>query len=75
MGVALFGNLKIGDGFPVRLFAVLNVGPESFYKGSIRTTPKEIVEYALKLIDEGADYIDLGAASTAPPESDNTKPG
>lgn len=74
MGVALFGNLKIGDGFPVRLFAVLNVGPESFYKGSIRTTPKEIVEYALKLIDEGADYIDLGAASTAPPEIYNTKP-
>lgn len=74
MGVALFGNLKIGDGFPVRIFAVLNVGPESFYKGSIRTTPKEIVEYALKLIDEGADYIDVGAASTAPPEIYNTKP-
>lgn len=73
MGVALFGNLKIGEGFPVRIFAVLNIGPESFYKGSIRTTPKEIVEYALKLIDEGADYIDLGAASTAPPEIYNTK--
>ncbi|MEM3585888.1 MAG: dihydropteroate synthase [Candidatus Jordarchaeaceae archaeon] len=73
MGIALFGNLKIGDGFPVRLFAVLNLGPESFYKGSVRTTPKEIVEYTLKLIDEGADYIDLGAASTAPPEIYNTK--
>jgi dihydropteroate synthase len=73
MGIANFGSLKIGDGFPARIFAALNVSPESFYKGSVRTTPKEIVEYALKLIEEGADYIDLGAASTAPPEIYNTQ--
>jgi dihydropteroate synthase len=73
MGVANFGSLKIGDGFPVRIFAALNVSPESFYKGSVRTSPKEIVEYALKLIEEGADYIDLGAASTAPAKIYNTQ--
>nr|MDO8082282.1 dihydropteroate synthase [Candidatus Freyarchaeota archaeon] len=75
MGVANFGNLKIGDGFPVRIFAALNLSPESFYKGSVRTTPKEIVEYTLKLIEEGADYIDLGAVSTAPPKIYNTQFG
>ncbi|WXG40917.1 MAG: dihydropteroate synthase [Candidatus Freyarchaeum deiterrae] len=73
MGVANFGNVKIGDGFPVRIFAALNVSPESFYKDSVRTSPKEIMEYALKLIEEGADYIDLGAASTAPPQIYNTQ--
>ncbi len=67
MEVADFGSLKIGDGYPVRIFAVLNVSPESFYKGSVRTIPQEIGEYALKLVEEGVDYIDLGAASTAPP--------
>lgn len=73
MEVANFGNLKIGDGFPVRIFAALNISPESFYKESVRTTPKEITEYVLKLIEEGADYIDLGAASTAPPKIYNTQ--
>ena len=67
MEVADFGSLKIGDGYPVRIFAVLNVSPESFYKGSVRTIPQEIGEYALRLVEEGVDYIDLGAASTAPP--------
>ncbi len=73
MEAANFGNLKIGDGFPVRIFGALNISPESFYKESVRTTPKEIMDYALKLIEEGADYIDLGAASTAPPEIYGTR--
>ena len=55
MEVADFGSLKIGDGYPVRIFAVLNVSPESFYKGSVRTIPQEIGEYALKLVEEGVD--------------------
>lgn len=73
MEVANFGHLKIGDGFPVRIFGALNVSPESFYKESVHTSPKEIAEYAFKLIDEGADYIDLGAASTAPQKIYNTQ--
>ncbi|MGQ9720354.1 MAG: dihydropteroate synthase [Candidatus Jordarchaeum sp.] len=73
METANFGNLKIGDGLPVRIFGALNISPESFYKESVRTTSKEIVELALKLIDEGADYIDLGGASSAPPKIYNTR--
>ncbi|MCP8321692.1 MAG: dihydropteroate synthase, partial [archaeon] len=35
-------RVKIGDEHPVRIIGVINVSPESFYKGSVRTTPNEI---------------------------------
>jgi len=59
-------GIKIGDDHPVRIMGVINVSPESFYKGSVRITPNEIASLAKKMEEEGADIIDVGAMSTAP---------
>lgn len=59
-------GLKIGDEHPVRIMGVINVSPESFYKGSVRTTPNEIANLAKNMEEKGANIIDIGAKSTAP---------
>jgi len=57
------GRVEVGDGLPVRIMAVLNLSPESFYKGSVAV--ENAVERALGL-EKYADIIDVGAMSTAP---------
>lgn len=49
-----------------RVMGVINVSPESFYKGSVKKSEKELVSTVLKMIEEGASFIDIGAKSTAP---------
>ena len=56
----------MGDGSPVRIMAAINVSPESFFKGSVAQGPKEVAERVRRAIEEGADLIDIGGASTAP---------
>lgn len=51
---------------PVRIMGVINASPESFYKESVRTTMRTISKQAQKMTEEGADFIDIGAQSTAP---------
>ncbi|CAG1002176.1 MAG: dihydropteroate synthase [Candidatus Methanoperedens sp.] len=58
-------GLKVGDDQPVRIMGVINLGKESFYKNSV-VSPLHVREAALKMIDEGADLIDVGARSTWP---------
>lgn len=45
---------------------VLNLGPESFYKGSVVNTTGRAVAKAKQMVKEGAEFLDLGAISTAP---------
>jgi dihydropteroate synthase len=45
---------------------VLNLGPDSFYKGSVVITEENAVKRALQMVAEGAEFLDLGAMSTAP---------
>jgi dihydropteroate synthase len=45
---------------------VLNLGPESFYKGSVVNTEKLAGKRAVQMVEEGAEFLDLGAVSTAP---------
>ena len=59
-------GVRIGDEHPVRIMGAINVSSESFYKGSVRTTPDEIASLAKKMEEEEADIIDIGAMSTAP---------
>ena len=59
-------DLSVGDAAPVRVMGVLNVSPESFYSGSVRTRLDRLVQAAEQQVSEGADIIDLGAMSTAP---------
>ena len=48
------------------MIGVINVSPESFYKGSVRTTDQEIATAAREMQQDGAHIIDVGAMSTAP---------
>jgi dihydropteroate synthase len=59
-------KVDVGDAFPVRIMGVINLTRNSFYKGSVKTESKEIRRAALKMEEEGADFIDIGARSTAP---------
>jgi len=62
----LLGDLWIGDNYPTRIVGVINVSPESFYKGSIRLNYEDVAEAAKKMERDGADVIDIGGMSTAP---------
>jgi len=59
-------GLSVGDSAPVRVMAVLNVSPESFYQGSVRADLERLAEAAWGMASAGADIIDIGAMSTAP---------
>lgn len=49
-----------------RIMGVINISPESFYKGSVRNDEEKLIETALRMVEEGASFIDIGAKSTAP---------
>ncbi len=48
------------------IFGILNVTPDSFSDGGAYLTPQKAVERAGKMIEEGADFIDIGGESTRP---------
>ncbi len=48
---------------------VVNVTPDSFSDGGLYFEPQQAVDHALRLIDEGAGIVDLGAESTRPGSS------
>ena len=58
-------GVPVGDAHPTRVMGVINLSPESFYKGSVRRGAGAM-EKAERMAEEGADFIDIGAASTAP---------
>ena len=58
--------LEIGDDFPTVVMGVLNLSPESFYKGSVYNDPTLLEKATLEMVDGGAKMLDLGARSTAP---------
>jgi dihydropteroate synthase len=45
---------------------IVNVTPDSFSDGGRFLNPSRAVEQALRLVDEGAEIVDLGAESTRP---------
>jgi len=63
---ALIAGIPVGGDAPVRIMAVLNVSPESFYAGSVAIDPGLLRERACQFVEAGADFIDIGARSTAP---------
>lgn len=62
-----FYHLKIGDIYPTVIMGVVNLSPESFYKGSVVSDEKSLIAKIDQMVKSGAKIIDLGAASTAPP--------
>lgn len=49
-----------------RIMGILNITSDSFYDGGLHEDPAAAMEHARKMIDQGADIIDIGAASSRP---------
>lgn len=54
-----------GPGRP-EIWGILNVTPDSFSDGGRWMSPEAAVEQALRLVQEGADVLDVGGESTRP---------
>ncbi len=57
-------SLKLGEG--TLIMGILNVTPDSFSDGGKYLNPDQALKRAREMIDEGADIIDIGAASSRP---------
>lgn len=49
-----------------RIMGIVNVTPDSFSDGGAHATTDAAVAHALKLVEEGADLLDVGGESTRP---------
>ncbi|MGH6814917.1 MAG: dihydropteroate synthase [Hyphomicrobiaceae bacterium] len=49
-----------------RLMGIVNVTPDSFSDGGQLTTPQAAIDHGLRLIEEGAELLDIGGESTRP---------
>jgi dihydropteroate synthase len=63
---ANLAGVEVGDGLPVRIVGAINVSAESFYPGSVARNRAALQRLAARMVEEGADLLDLGAMSTAP---------
>lgn len=51
--------------FP-QIMGIVNCTPDSFFDGGKYSEPKAAFEHGLKLLDQGADILDIGGESTRP---------
>lgn len=49
-----------------QLVGIINCTPDSYFEGGRFTDPEKAIEYGLRLLDEGADILDIGGESTRP---------
>lgn len=59
------GKVVAGDGRP-RVMGIINVTPDSFSDGGLTPTAEEAAAYALRLVNDGVDLLDIGGESTRP---------
>jgi dihydropteroate synthase len=65
-------TVPLADGRELRLgeralvMGIVNVTPDSFSDGGVLADPARAVDAALKMVDEGADLLDIGGESTRP---------
>ncbi|MCS7296886.1 MAG: dihydropteroate synthase [Bacteroidia bacterium] len=55
---------------PPRIMGIINVTPDSFSDGGEAYEPEAALRRAEKLVEEGADFLDIGAVSTRPGASE-----
>ncbi len=48
------------------VMGVLNITPDSFSDGGLFLSPNDALSHGLRLLDEGADILDIGGESTRP---------
>lgn len=61
-----FSLKEIRKSKPVLIMGIINLSPDSFFQRSTATSDKEAVECAERMMEEGADILDLGAESSRP---------
>ncbi len=49
-----------------KIFGILNITPDSFFDGGKYTNSKSILKQCEKMINDGADFIDIGAQTSKP---------
>ncbi len=49
-----------------RIMGIVNVTPDSFHDGGRRDSAEDAVAHGLKLVEAGADFLDIGGESTRP---------
>ena len=59
-------NKTISPKNGVFVMGIINTTPDSFFSGSRRTYPEAAAQTALKMVEAGADILDIGAESTRP---------
>ena len=59
-------NFTFELGKKTYIMGILNVTEDSFFDGGKYNSPKKAVVHAKKMLNEGADIIDIGAHSTRP---------
>lgn len=62
--LAAGGSLVLGE--RVLIMGVVNVTPDSFSDGGLLADPARAVAAGLRMVDEGADLLDVGGESTRP---------
>jgi dihydropteroate synthase len=55
-----------------KVMGIINITPDSFYSGSRYVTEAEIVKAAAVMLEEGADFLDVGGYSSRPGAADIT---
>jgi dihydropteroate synthase len=65
MRPCIINKLTIGGDAPPRVMGVINCSYESFYHDSY-VPANEVHATAVRMVEEGADILDIGARSTAP---------
>lgn len=61
----LCGRFELSFKRPL-VMGILNITPDSFSDGSLHFQTDQAIAHARRLIDEGADILDIGAESTRP---------
>lgn len=59
-------NFSFELGKKTYVMGILNVTTDSFFDGGKYNTPEKAVEHTKRMLEEGADIIDIGAHSTRP---------
>lgn len=53
-----------------KVMGIINITPDSFYEGSRVTEEKDIVNVAVRMVEDGADFLDVGGYSSRPYAAD-----
>ena len=61
---------KIIDLSQPKVMGIINITPDSFFSGSRKQSESEILHQAEKMLNEDADFLDLGAYSSRPGAED-----